>query len=127
MAWKTLDDMSLSGKRVLTRVDINVPVEENPDGTKTVTDATRIDRIIPTLKDILAKGGRPVMLAHFGRPKVNEMNPAYSVDKLRPALAQALIVALRAFLLPAHQSLLRLYQALVLRLFLLRLHPAPRQ
>ncbi|MEM9814170.1 MAG: phosphoglycerate kinase, partial [Pseudomonadota bacterium] len=43
MAWKRLEDMELSGKRVLTRVDINVPVE---DGR--VTDATRIERIVPT-------------------------------------------------------------------------------
>jgi phosphoglycerate kinase len=64
MGWKTLDDMDLAGKTVLTRVDINVPVE---DGR--VTDATRIERIVPTIRDILAKGGRPVLMAHFGRPK----------------------------------------------------------
>ena len=51
MAWKTLDDMDLDGKVVLTRVDINVPVE---DGR--VTDATRIERIVPTVKDILGQG-----------------------------------------------------------------------
>ncbi len=66
MAWKTLDDMDLNGKIVLTRVDINVPMA---DGI--VTDATRIARIKPTIDDIVAKGGTPVMLAHFGRPKVN--------------------------------------------------------
>ncbi len=64
MTWKTLDDMDLAGKTVLTRVDINVPVENG-----VVTDATRIERIVPTVKDILAKGGKPVLLAHFGRPK----------------------------------------------------------
>ena len=64
MAWKTLDDMDLRGKVVLTRVDINVPVEDGK-----VTDATRIERIVPTIKDILAKGGKPVLLAHFDRPK----------------------------------------------------------
>lgn len=63
-AWKTLDDMDLHGKRVLVRVDINVPVEAGH-----VTDATRIERIAPTVADILAKGGRPVLIAHFGRPK----------------------------------------------------------
>ena len=61
MGWKTLDDMDLAGKRVLVRVDINVPVE---DGR--VTDTTRIDRIVPTIKDILAGGGLPILLAHFG-------------------------------------------------------------
>ena len=64
MAWKTLDDMDLAGKRVLVRVDINVPME---DGR--VTDTTRIDRIVPTITDIVKAGGSPIMLAHFGRPK----------------------------------------------------------
>ncbi len=63
MSWKTLDDMSLSGKTVMTRVDINVPVENGR-----VTDATRIERIKPTIDDILAAGGKPVLMAHFGRP-----------------------------------------------------------
>ena len=58
---RALDDMDLAGKIVLTRVDINVPMEAGR-----VTDATRIERIVPTIKDILAKGGTPVMLAHFG-------------------------------------------------------------
>ncbi|WP_370254892.1 phosphoglycerate kinase, partial [Nioella sp.] len=58
MGWKTLDDMELAGKIVLTRVDIHVPVEAGR-----VTDATRIERIVPTVKDILAKGGTPVLLA----------------------------------------------------------------
>ena len=57
MAWKTLDDMDLDGKVVLTRVDINVPVEDGK-----VTDATRIERIVPTVRDILARGGKPVLL-----------------------------------------------------------------
>ncbi len=64
MSWKTLDDMELAGKRVLVRVDINVPVENGK-----VTDTTRIDRIVPTIKDIIAAGGTPILLAHFGRPK----------------------------------------------------------
>ncbi|MFT6023168.1 MAG: phosphoglycerate kinase [Ascidiaceihabitans sp.] len=64
MGWKSLDDMDLAGKRVLVRIDINVPVENG-----LVTDATRIERIAPTIADILAKGGRPILLAHFGRPK----------------------------------------------------------
>jgi phosphoglycerate kinase len=64
MAWKTLDDMDLAGKRVLVRVDINVPLENG-----VVSDATRIERIVPTVQDILAKGGHPMLIAHFGRPK----------------------------------------------------------
>jgi phosphoglycerate kinase len=64
MGWKSLDDMDLNGKRVLLRVDINVPVENGQ-----VSDATRIERIAPTVADIVAKGGKPILLAHFGRPK----------------------------------------------------------
>jgi phosphoglycerate kinase len=86
MAWKTLDDMDLTGKRVLTRVDINVPVENG-----NVTDATRIERIIPTIKDILAKGGTPILLAHFGRPKgkpVPEMSLRITLPALEAAVGQ---------------------------------------
>ncbi|MBV6659216.1 MAG: phosphoglycerate kinase [Devosiaceae bacterium] len=82
--FNTLDDMDLSGKIVLTRVDINVPV----DGGK-VTDATRIERIVPTIKDIQAKGGKPVLLAHFGRPK-GEPKPEFSLRVTVPALEAAL-------------------------------------
>ena len=65
MAWKTLDNMDLKNKRVLTRVDINVPM----DGAR-VTDATRIEKIVPTVKTILAAGGLPILLAHFGNHTV---------------------------------------------------------
>ena len=64
MAWKTLDQLELSGKIVLVRVDLNVPLDAGR-----VTDATRIERIVPTLRDILGAGGKPILLAHFGRPK----------------------------------------------------------
>lgn len=84
MAWKTLDDMDLDGKRVLTRVDINVPVE---DGR--VTDATRIERIVPTVQDIIGNGGVPVLLAHFGRPK-GKVVAEMSLQQLVPALEQAI-------------------------------------
>ena len=80
MAWKTLDDMDLAGKRVLTRVDINVPMENGQ-----VTDATRIARIVPTVKDILARGGLPILLAHFGRPK-GKVVPEMSLRQVLPAL-----------------------------------------
>ena len=85
MGWKTLDDMDLNGKRVLTRVDINVPME---DGR--ITDATRIERIVPTISDIRGRGGSPVLLAHFGRPKgkhVPEMSLAHWPLPLKPLLA----------------------------------------
>lgn len=84
MGWKTLDDMDLAGKRVLVRVDINVPVENGA-----VTDATRIERIVPTIHDILARGGTPMLLAHFDRPK-GKVVPAMSLRVTLPALEKAL-------------------------------------
>ncbi|WP_420413414.1 phosphoglycerate kinase [Roseibium sp.] len=65
MAFKTLDDISdLTGKRALVRVDLNVPM----DGGK-VTDTTRIERVLPTIKELSDKGAKVILLAHFGRPK----------------------------------------------------------
>ena len=62
--FNTLDDADLNGKRVLVRVDLNVPVE---DGR--VSDTTRIERVVPTIRHIADKGGKVILLAHFGRPK----------------------------------------------------------
>ncbi len=84
MAWTPLSDMDVTGKRVLVRVDINVPVE---DGR--VTDATRINRIVPTVQHILDAGGTPILVAHFGRPK-GQVVPDMSLRIVLPALEQAL-------------------------------------
>ena len=84
MAWKTLDDIDLKGKVVLIRVDINVPVENGR-----VTDATRIEKIVPTVVDVIAKGGKPVLLAHFDRPK-GKVVPEMSLRQVLPALKAAL-------------------------------------
>ncbi|MYI70076.1 MAG: phosphoglycerate kinase [Boseongicola sp. SB0673_bin_14] len=84
MAWKTLDDIDLAGKVVLTRADLNVPVENG-----SVTDTTRIDRIAPTVHDILAKGGKPVLLAHFARPKGRRV-PEMSLCQIREVVARVL-------------------------------------
>jgi phosphoglycerate kinase len=63
-SFRTLDDASFAGKRVLLRVDLNVPMEHGK-----VTDATRIDRVLHTIREIAKKGGKVILLAHFGRPK----------------------------------------------------------
>ena len=84
MAWKTLDDMDFAGKRALVRVDINVPVE---DGV--VTDTTRIERIIPTVDHIQEKGGKVILMAHFGRPK-GQVVPEMSLEHIAPAVADVL-------------------------------------
>ena len=89
--FKTIDDLDMDGKVVLTRVDVNVPVE---DGR--VTDATRIEKIVPTIKDIQAKGGIPVLLAHFDRPKgkrVDSMSLKQIVPALEAALGQQVVFA----------------------------------
>ena len=62
--FNTLDTADVSGKRILLRVDLNVPMEHGK-----VSDTTRIDRVIPTIREIADKGGKVILLAHFGRPK----------------------------------------------------------
>ncbi|WP_377290830.1 phosphoglycerate kinase [Rhizobium sp. SG2393] len=65
MSFKTLDDLTdIAGKRVLVRVDLNVPVKDGK-----VTDATRIERVVPTIRELSEKGAKVILLAHFGRPK----------------------------------------------------------
>lgn len=84
MGWKTIDEMDLAGKRVLVRVDVNVPIEAGR-----VTDATRIERIVPTVDDIANKGGRVILLAHFDRPK-GKVVPEMSLKQIVPALEEKL-------------------------------------
>jgi len=84
MAWKTLDDMDLNGKRVLVRVDINVPMENG-----VVTDVTRISRIADTVYDIQDAGGKVILMAHFGRPK-GKVVEAMSLIHIAPAVADEL-------------------------------------
>ncbi|MEM6307062.1 MAG: phosphoglycerate kinase [Pseudomonadota bacterium] len=91
MAWTPLTHMDVIGKRVLVRVDINVPVENGR-----VTDTTRIDRIMPTIQHILDAGGTPIMVAHFGRPKgqvVDDMSLRIVLPALEQALGQTIVFA----------------------------------
>ena len=81
MTWKTLDDMDFAGKRALVRVDINVPFEDGK-----VTDTSRIERIVPTVKDIQAKGGKVILMAHFGRPN-GEVVPEMSIKQIAQTVA----------------------------------------
>jgi phosphoglycerate kinase len=77
-AFRTLDDVDLKGKRVLVRVDLNVPMENGK-----VTDATRIERVAPTIAEIAYKGGKAILLAHFGRPKERDLK-----ESLKPVAAE---------------------------------------
>jgi phosphoglycerate kinase len=83
-AFRTLDSAELKGKRVLVRVDLNVPVQNGQ-----VSDATRIERILPTLNEIADKGGKVILLAHFGRPK-DGPDEANSLKPVAEALAKHL-------------------------------------
>jgi phosphoglycerate kinase len=77
--FRTLDGVDLKGKRVLIRVDLNVPVENG-----VVTDATRIERVAPAITEIADKGGKVILLSHFGRPK-GKRDPKQS---LKPVAAE---------------------------------------
>lgn len=84
-SFKTIDDLSdINGKRALVRVDLNVPVA---DGR--VTDATRIERVAPTIKELSEKGAKVILLAHFGRPK-GEVVADMSLEQILSAVSQTL-------------------------------------
>ena len=82
--YKTIDDIQVSGKCLLVRCDLNVPMK---DGV--ITDRTRIERSLTTLQELSDKGARVVVLSHFGRPK-GKVNPDMSLRPIAVALAQAL-------------------------------------
>ena len=81
-AFKTLDTIGdVRDKRVLVRVDLNVPVADGK-----VSDATRIERIVPTVDELSKKGAKVILLAHFGRPKGGPA-PEFSLDPIAHAVA----------------------------------------
>jgi len=82
--FKTLDDMTVAGKRVLVRGDLNVPVRDGK-----VTDSTRIDRLLPTIRELADKGAKVIVMSHFGRPK-GKVVPEMSLAPVADSLAQAL-------------------------------------
>ena len=82
-AYRTLDQADLRGKRVLLRVDLNVPMENG-----NVTDPTRIERVAPTIMEIADKGGKVILLSHLGRPKGPD--PAQSLRPVAEALARVI-------------------------------------
>ena len=79
-------DLEVKGRRVLVRVDFNVPTEEVEGGIR-ITDDTRISESLPTIKLLREKGARVVLLAHFGRPK-GKPNPKYSLRPVAKRLAE---------------------------------------
>jgi len=79
----TIDDLDVAGKRVLLRADLNVPVRDGK-----VTDATRIERLAPTIEALAGKGAKIVVLSHFGRPKGPDT--ANSLRQLVAPLSEAI-------------------------------------
>jgi phosphoglycerate kinase len=84
MTYRSLDALQVGGRRVLLRADLNVPMKEGR-----VSDATRIERLVPTIEELTGKGARVVLMSHFGRPD-GKRKPEMSLAPLAKALAQAL-------------------------------------
>ncbi len=83
-AFRTIDSLDVAGKRVLVRVDFNVPMKDGK-----VTDTTRIDRTLPTLRELSEKGAKVIVISHLGRPK-GQKKPEFSLKPVAEALADAL-------------------------------------
>src|SRR5258708_13433250 len=83
VAIRTLDEADVRGKRVLLRVDLNVPLEDGKVG-----DLTRIERVAPTIREIADKGGKVILLSHFGRPKGPD--PKQSLRPVAAVVSQVL-------------------------------------
>ena len=81
---RSIDDLDVAGKRVLVRGDLNVPMRDNM-----VSDATRINRLVPTLTELTERGAAVILMSHFGRPK-GKRDPSLSlkplIDPLRAVL-----------------------------------------
>jgi phosphoglycerate kinase len=82
--FRTLDDLDVAGKRVLLRADLNVPMQ---DGR--VSDATRIERLVPTIQELIVKRANVIVMSHFGRPK-GKPDAAFSLRPLVAPLSAAL-------------------------------------
>ncbi len=81
--FRTLDDLDVAGKRVLVRADLNVPVKDGK-----VTDATRIERLVPTIANLADRGAKVVVMSHFGRPK--GVDPSQSLRDLVEPMSHAI-------------------------------------
>ena len=82
--FKTIDEYDVSGKKIFVRADLNVPMRDGQ-----VTDATRLERLAPTLTELVDKGAVVVVASHFGRPK-GERNPEMSLAPLAGPLSGVL-------------------------------------
>src|SRR4030095_9879994 len=88
MAKLTVNDLNVRGKRVLVRVDYNVPMEEK-DGQMVINDITRIKETLPTLDLLIEKGAKIILVSHLGRPK-GQRDPSMSLRPVAQKLADLL-------------------------------------
>ena len=84
MAFRTLDNLDVAGKRVLLRADLNVPVRDGK-----ITDLTRIERLTPTIRELVGKGAKVIVCSHFDRPKGKRV-PEMSLGPVATALGEVL-------------------------------------
>src|SRR5262249_57463209 len=89
-AFRTLDHVDVKGKRILVRVDLNVPMENG-----VVTDSTRIERAAPAITEIADKGGKVILLSHCGRPKGRDPK-----QSLKPVAAEVALIINRPLHFP---------------------------
>jgi len=81
-SYKTLDDTTFANKSILVRADLNLPMKDGQ-----VTDATRVERLLPTVKELIAQGGKVILMSHFGRPK-GKYKEEDSLKHLLPTLTK---------------------------------------
>ncbi len=86
MAKQSIRDLNLTGKRTLVRVDFNVPLEEK-DGQMVITDDTRIQETLPTIKNLIEQGAKIILCSHLGRPK-GQPDPKQSLAPVAAALGK---------------------------------------
>jgi phosphoglycerate kinase len=119
-AFRTLDRVDVKGKRILMRVDLNVPVENG-----VVTDSTRIERVAPAITEIADKGAKVILLSHFGRPKGRD-----PTQSLKPVAAEVARIIKRPIKFaddcigePAEQAVAAMKPGEILCLENTRFHP----
>ena len=121
MPFRTLDNLDVAGRRVLLRVDLNVPVRDGK-----ITDMTRLERVVPTIRELSAKGAKVIVCSHFGRPKgkrVPEMSLAPVASALSEVLGRKVYFAENCVGPAAEQGVERLNEGDVLLLENTRFHP----
>src|SRR5579872_1430231 len=121
MTVRTLDGVAVGGKRVLLRVDLNVPVQDGK-----ITDLSRVERVAPTIQELSGKGARVVVLSHFDRPKGKRV-PAMTLAPMATALGTVLGRRVRfaedCIGLPAQQAIATMSDGDVVVLENTRFHP----